>query len=81
MERNGRRLHPTEAGLILYDRAKSICDHEDNAQKQIQACTRGTQGILRLGLTHILPDPTLSLILAGHIREFVLNFMKRAQKS
>ncbi|MBC5721791.1 LysR family transcriptional regulator [Flintibacter sp. NSJ-23] len=70
MERNGRRLHPTEAGLILYDRAKSICDHEDNAQKQIQACTRGTQGILRLGLTHILPDPTLSLILGDFSRAY-----------
>lgn len=70
MERSGRKLHPTEAGLILYDRAKSICEHEDIAQKQIQACTMGTQGILRLGLTHILPDPILSQILGEFSRAY-----------
>lgn len=70
MERSGRKLQPTEAGLILYERAKSICEYEDIAQKQIQAYTMGTQGVLRLGLTHILPDPILSQILGEFSRAY-----------
>lgn len=65
MRREGRRLLPTEAGLILYEKAKSIYEQEQIAQKQIQACILGTRGVLRIGITHIMPDPFMTDLLSG----------------
>lgn len=64
MRREGRHLFPTEAGLILYEKAKNIYEQEQTAQKQIQACILGTQGTLRIGITHILPDPFITDLLS-----------------
>ncbi len=70
MVRSGRNLRPTEAGKILFMRAKDICHQEEAAQHQIQACITGTHGILKLGVTHIFPDPTISRLLGEFGRAY-----------
>ena len=60
VERGPRHVSLTNAGRILYDKAKRLCLIEDSARKEIQANVRGTMGTLRLGLTPVYPDTSIA---------------------
>ena len=63
VERGARQLTMTNAGHILYEKARRICLLEDAAQKDIQASLSGTMGVLHIGLTPAYPDPLISQLL------------------
>jgi Transcriptional regulator len=63
--RTARRMELTEAGRILYDKAKKMIAIEDSAYKEISACTSGAAGTLSIGLTPSFPDPFIDTTLAG----------------
>ncbi len=54
--RNPRCLTLTDAGKILYDKAKTIISLEDIAKMEISSCTQGLRGTLWLGLSATWPD-------------------------
>lgn len=62
-KRNVRSMEPTEAGMILYDKAKHIILLEDAAAKEINACYKGFTGSLSLGITQAYPDPMIERLL------------------
>lgn len=70
MIRDGKKLKPTEAGLILYEKCKDICGNEELAQKQIHAYLSGVHGVLRLGIPRFLPDPLLTSLLQEFSRAY-----------
>lgn len=61
--RQTRCLVLTDAGKILYSKAKSMLSLEDIAQKEIAACIQGNRGTLWLGLPAALPSPYISKLL------------------
>lgn len=63
LKRGPRKIELTDEGRILYKKAKNICALEDAARKEIQACTKGNRGMLRLGITQAYPDPFTSKLL------------------
>jgi len=63
IRRGARHLTPTNAGTILYEKARRITQIADDAQKEIQANIAGTRGTLRLALTPAYPDPVMSELL------------------
>jgi len=67
--REARQMTLTDAGKILYDKAKSILNLEDAAKKEIEACVSGAQGTLRLGMTQAFPDPQISGMLLSFRKE------------
>jgi DNA-binding transcriptional LysR family regulator len=60
--RNARHMEPTEAGKILYEKAKHMILLEDAAHKEIQAYEEGTQGTVRVGMTQAYPDTNMTKI-------------------
>lgn len=63
--RGARHLAPNNAGKILYEKAKRICQLEDTAQKEIYATVLGTRGTLHLGVTPAWPDTNTANIILG----------------
>jgi len=51
MKRGSRKLELTDAGQILYKKAKHLCELESSAYKEVADCVSGAAGTLRLGLT------------------------------
>lgn len=51
MRRGVRRLKVTEAGRILYEKAKYLCELEDTASREIRDLEGGFSGTLRIGLS------------------------------
>ncbi|MCI2062504.1 MAG: LysR family transcriptional regulator [Eubacteriaceae bacterium] len=68
--RTARRMELTEAGRILYDKAKKMIAIEDSAYKEIDACISGTAGTLSLGLTPSFPDPFIDAVLSDFHSRF-----------
>lgn len=68
--RHPRNLELTDAGKILYERAKTICYLEDAAQKEISSCVLGNQGTLRLGRTPANPDRFMDQLLFSYHEKF-----------
>lgn len=60
--RNARSVTPTDAGQILYEKARYLITIEDAAQKEISDCVKGLRGTLWLGLSSP-PDQQLSQLL------------------
>lgn len=56
VERGPRHITPNNAGKILYEKARRMCQLEDAAQKEINASILGTKGTLHLGITPTWPD-------------------------
>jgi DNA-binding transcriptional LysR family regulator len=54
--RGPKRVYPTGAGKILYDKAKRICLLDESAQKELEACRFGERGTLNIGMTPAYPD-------------------------
>ena len=63
--RSSRQMELTDAGRILYKRAKDIIALVDASYKEIDACVEGSQGILRLGITQAYPDNYVNNLLVG----------------
>lgn len=64
VERGPRHITPNDAGKILYEKARRICQLAETAQKEISASILGTRGTLRLGITPTWPDTnTANMIL------------------
>lgn len=54
--RNARQMEPTDAGRILYEKARNITALEDAAHKEIDACVNGSEGVVRIAMTQAFPD-------------------------
>ena len=67
--RGARRLELTDAGMILYRKAKSICEIEQAAQSEILSGFSGQQGMLRVGVT-----PSVA---HGRITDVLLDFAQK----
>ncbi|MDD3396003.1 MAG: LysR family transcriptional regulator [Acidaminococcaceae bacterium] len=50
-KRGIRKIVLTDAGRILYNKAKFICELEDNAAHEIEDCSFGGRGTLRISLS------------------------------
>ena len=66
--RGSRRLELTDAGMILYRKAKSICELEQAAQNEIVSGFSGEKGTLRVGVT-----PSVA---HGKLTDILLDFAK-----
>ncbi len=67
--RSSRRLELTDAGRILYKRARDIIALVDAVHKEIAAGVGESVGNLRLGLTQAYPDAYSSRLLQGFLRK------------
>ena len=67
--RGARRLELTDAGMILYQKAKRMCEIEQSAQNEIASGFSGQKGILRFGAT---PD-----ISYGRIASALVTFAQK----
>lgn len=67
--RNARKMEPTDAGRILYEKAKNIILLVDAAHKEIDACVEGAQGTIRIGMTQAYPDVNMINILVNFQKE------------
>ena len=63
LERTARRVVLTDAGRILYDKARNMLALQDVVEKEIAACIKGSRGTLWLGLSPALPDSLLTGLL------------------
>jgi DNA-binding transcriptional LysR family regulator len=68
LKRGVRNIELTDAGSILYNKAKFLCTLEDDAQREITACANGLAGTLRISLS-----PSMSVL-------FIQNFLSRFSK-
>ena len=57
LKRGGRNAELTNAGSILFNKAKFLCALEDDAQREITACENGIAGTLRISLS-----PSMSVL-------------------
>lgn len=62
-ERGSRRIVLTEAGRILYQKAKYICSLEDLAKEEILETRKGAAGILRFSVSNSRSAPLIHRIL------------------
>ena len=56
LRRSTRRVELTDAGRIFYERSKAICRIENDLRREIQVCTEGGSGTVRLGISGSLPE-------------------------
>ncbi len=61
--RGARNLELTDAGAILYQKAKWMCDVENSARNEISAGIMGARGTLRLGVSSSVVNERLYLSL------------------
>lgn len=59
VKRGGHSIEMTDAGCILYNKAKYICSTERTAKKEIADCSVGFNGTLRISLS---PSMSISFI-------------------
>ena len=67
--RNARHLRMTDAGKILYEKAKGIVLLEDAARAEIAACMDGITGTIRIGMTIAYPDTNIMGMLMAFQKE------------
>lgn len=72
LKRGGHTVELTEAGCILYNKAKYICSTEDNIIKEIADCAGGFSGTLRLSLS-----PSMSI---SFIKNYLSRFSRQYQQ-
>lgn len=70
LERTGRRVRLTSAGLILARRARDILDHMDSVEAELRGFGRAPAGRVRLGAfqsaVHTLAVPAVGRLAARH---------------
>lgn len=69
VQRGGHSIELTEAGCILYNKAKFICSAENTALKEIADCCAGFNGTLRISLS-----PSMSI---GFIKSSLSDFCRK----
>jgi len=69
LERTARKVVLTDAGRILYEKAKTMLTLQDVVEQEISACVRGSRGTLWLGMSPALPDAFVSNALTAFHRE------------
>ena len=67
--RGARRLELTDAGMILYQQAKRICEIEQAAKNEIASGFAGNKGMLRVGVTPPVAH--------GKLTDVLLNFAQK----
>lgn len=68
--RGARRLELTDAGRVLYERAKDICQIDQQAKNQIASGFSGEKGMLRLGASPAVNKKEIQRALLGFVREY-----------
>ncbi len=68
--RTSRQMEPTDAGRILYKKAKEIVALVDASHKEIEAYVEGSQGVLRIGTTQAYPDVFMTGLLTAFQKEY-----------
>lgn len=68
--RGSRRLELTDAGSILYQKAKRMCEIETAAKNEIASGFSGHRGTLRLGVTSSLATDKLYGVLATFLKKY-----------
>lgn len=71
--RGARRLELTDAGMILYQQAKRMCEIEQAAKNEIASGFSGQKGMLRLGVT--------TSVAGGRIADALLAFARKYPKT
>jgi DNA-binding transcriptional LysR family regulator len=75
LKRGAKHVELTDAGQILYEKAKIICSLEEMARHEIKTCASGERGILRLGVTPSYPDHFVeNILLVFHARYPYITF-------
>lgn len=74
--RGSRRLELTDAGSILYQKAKRMCEIEMAAKNEIASGFSGQRGTLRLGVTSSLATDKLYGVLATFLKKYPETNMK-----
>ena len=68
-DRGARKMQLTDAGQILYEKARNMILLEDAARKELQSYAEGAAGVLRIGMTQAYPDAQMTqLLLSFHPR-------------
>ena len=68
IKRGARNIEVTDAGSILYNKAKFLLALESEAHREIAACEQGTAGKLRISLS-----PSMSILF---VQNFLVGFSK-----
>ena len=67
--RNSRHMEITDAGRILYEKARRMITLLDDSYKEISACVGGSQGTVAIGVTQAYPDREITNLLISFQRE------------
>lgn len=70
IRQGARNIEVTDAGIILYNKAKYILAFEDNMQREITACEQGIAGKLRISLSPSMSSSFIKTFLSGFARSF-----------
>ena len=68
--RGSRRLELTDAGKILYQKVRRMCEIEQEAQNEIVSGFSGQKGMLRLGVTPSVAHGKLTDVLLGFAQKY-----------
>ena len=68
--RGARRLELTDAGMILYQQAKRICEIEQATKNEIASGFTGNKGMLRLGVTPSVAEGKIADILTEFAQKY-----------
>ena len=70
LKRGARKIELTNAGQILYEKAKNICSLEELVKSEIKDCISGSRGTLHIGITPAYPDHFLFDLLLDFSEEY-----------
>lgn len=70
VRRGGHSIELTDAGCILYNKAKYICSTESAAMKEITDCSAGFHGTLRISLSPSMSISFIKSSLSDFCREY-----------
>ena len=79
--RGARRLELTDAGMILYQQAKRMCEIEQAAKNEIASGFSGQKGTLRLGVTPSIAGGKIADVLLAFARKYPQTEIKYLEAS
>ena len=79
--RGARRLELTDAGMILYQQAKRMCEIEQAAKNEIASGFSGQKGTLRLGVTPSVAGGVITDILMAFAQRYPQTEIKYLEAS
>lgn len=68
--RGARKLELTDAGAILYQKAKFLCEVEIEAKNEISSGFSGQRGTLRLGISYSISNPLLTRYISEFCKKY-----------